>query len=154
MFRNTGASTCGTLACALWAGGEMNKRPPDERDCQFVSSRGILKSCNVFPAVPVSSVRRVYDHDWQALAAGTIVYVHGSAIKDFCNRILPLLRVPIVLVSGDCDEVMPFEAFPAEREFQAFIEHPCIWHWFAQNLALDHRKCTRLAIGLDYHTLA
>jgi hypothetical protein len=59
-----------------------------------------------------------------------------------------------VLVSGDCDEVMPFEAFPAKREFQAFIEHPCIWHWFAQNLALDHRKCTHLAIGLDYHTLA
>jgi hypothetical protein len=95
----------------------------------------------------------VYDFDWSSVSAGNIVYIHGSAIADFRQRILPLIHVPIVLVSGDSDEAMPVDVFPNEMEFRKFIEHPCIWSWFAQNLVLNHPKCANLPIGLDYHSL-
>jgi hypothetical protein len=132
----------------------MAERPLDERDCFYVSSRGILKSCDVFPNAPISSAIGVHDHDWSSLRAGDVVYVHGSAMRDFCTRILPSLRVPIVLVSGDCDLSIPFNAFADEGGFRTFIANPRIWHWFAQNLAMTHPKCSHIPIGLDYHTLA
>jgi hypothetical protein len=124
-----------------------------ELDCRLVSSRGILKSCDIWQTPPVSSVKEAWDADWANIPLGAVVYVHGSALADWVVRFLPLLRNPIVLVSGDCDETMPRDVFSSERAFSAFVENPMISHWFSQNLLVSHPKCTRIPIGLDYHTL-
>jgi hypothetical protein len=58
---------------------------------------------------------------------------------------------PFVLVSGDCDETMPFDLFN-QQSFDAFINDPRIIHWYCQNWVGKHSKVTLMPIGLDFHT--
>ena len=112
-----------------------------------------MKSCDVFPAHPVSSTYNLYDADWSALQPGASVYVPGSAIPNFQRYVLDEIKVPIILVSGDCDETIAGDIFMTERMQQNFIEHPAIVHWFSQNLVTKHPKCTQIPIGMDFHSL-
>jgi len=126
-----------------------------EADCLFVSSRGLMKSCDVYPPNPVSSSRICYDYDWASLKPGAVVYVISSSIRDFIFRMWPKIKVPIVLVSGDCDETMPIHAF-SEPDLMKFLEDDRVIAWFAQNniLAGAHPKLHHIPIGMDYHTLS
>jgi len=125
----------------------------DETTCQYVSSRGLLKSCDVRPPKPSSSTRVCYDYDWASLKPGAIVYVNSSAIPDFIARAWPSIRVPIVLVSGDCDETVPVDIL-RESELDAFLMDSRLLAWFAQNAIQISPKIHQLPIGLDYHTLS
>jgi hypothetical protein len=124
-----------------------------EATCVYVSSRGIMKSCDVYPMNPVSSTRRCYDYDWATLKPNSSVYVIGSALPDFLLRCWPHIHVPIVLVTGDCDQTMPLDVV-TEQQFTQFINHPNLLAWFSQNLVLEHPKLHPIPIGMDYHTLS
>ena len=126
----------------------------DETACQYVSSRGLMKSCDVFPPHPSSSTRICYDYDWDSLAPGSIVYVNSSALPDFMARAWSRVRVPIVLVSGDCDETVPSDLFREEAVLRAFLDDDRLLAWFAQNAIPLSPKIHQLPIGLDYHTLS
>jgi len=126
----------------------------DEAACLYVSSRGLMKSCDVRPPHPSSSTRVCYDYDWASLAPGAVVYVNSSAIPDFLTRAWPRVRVPIVLVSGDCDETVPDDLFPDEAALRTLLEDGRLLAWFAQNAAPHHPKIHQIPIGLDYHTLS
>ena len=125
----------------------------DETACQYVSSRGLMKSCDVRPPLPSSSTRVCYDAPWSSLTPGTIVYVNSSAIPDFYRRFWPLVRVPIVLVSGDCDETVPVDLF-REEDLKTFLADERLIAWFAQNAVPLDPKLRQIPIGLDYHTLS
>ena len=125
-----------------------------EAKCQIVSSRGLMKSCDIYPADPISSIRRCYEYSWSTLKARSIVYVNSSAIPDFIKRALPKIRVPFVLVSGDCDETVPYDLFPNEEALQTFLKDNRLLAWFAQNMVLHSTKTFQIPIGLDYHTLS
>jgi hypothetical protein len=120
------------------------------RDCKYVSSRGILFSCDVYPTNPVSSTNVINDIDLSNVQPGQTVYIQGSAVKDFSTK---LANIPnkFILVSGDCDESIP-EAIFSESEFKSFIESDKIIHWFSQNCVGKHPKLSPIPIGLDYHT--
>jgi len=113
-----------------------------------------MKSCDVYPPFPSSSTRVCYDYDWASLSPGSIVYVNSSAIPDFVRRGWPLVRVPIVLVSGDCDETVPIDLFPEEKGLRAFLDDERLIAWFAQNAIPLDPKIRQIPIGLDYHTLS
>ena len=130
------------------------KMEQDERHCQFVSSRGLMKSCDVFPQTPISSIRRCYDYDWSTLKSHATVYVPSSALPDFIARIWPTIKVPIILVSGDCDETVPYDIFPNEDAALAFVKDARLIAWFAQNMIPFHSKTFQIPIGMDYHTLS
>jgi len=123
-----------------------------EKNCHFVSSRGILHSCDIKSDIPISSIRQLYHYDWTNLREGCTVYICNSAINAF-SVIIDQLPCKIILVSGDADECCPMELFPTEIEFQLFIENEKIIHWFSQNLIISHSKMTKIPIGLDYHTM-
>ena len=121
----------------------------------YVSSRGLLKSCDYFSLTPHSSIRQLINYP-QLEKIKNIknpsIYICSSAIAHFINTMLPLINFPFILVSGDCDETIPQEIL-TPNNFSNLINDERVLHWFCQNITLDHPKITRIPIGLDYHTL-
>ena len=125
-----------------------------ESECKYVSSRGILKSCNIHSSNPISSIRQCIGYDFSQLSKNnTTLYICNSAIPYFHKHILDKLPFSIILVSGDCDESCPVELFQSNTEFFHFIENPKIIRWFSQNCVASHSKLEPIPIGLDYHTM-
>ncbi len=122
------------------------KLKDDETACDFVSSRGLLKSCDIRNPTPKSSSDFLEPSVYSNIPAGSIVYVCTEAIPKFLNTYLPQAKGPIVIVSGDSDL-----SFSVDR---ALLEDSKILHWFAQNCTIEHPKVSPLPIGLDYHTVA
>lgn len=125
-----------------------------ETDCQIVSSRGIMKSCNNYSSSPISSVIKVVGYDFSAIKNGQTVYICSSAIPDFVSNLFPKIKVRFILVTGDCDESCPFDLFRSQEDFIRFIESDKIIHWYSQNCIGKHRKLTQIPIGMDYHTMS
>ena len=121
----------------------------------FVSSRGILKSCDYYSLTPYSSIKQLHNYlmlENIKTIKNPSIYICSSAILDFINNMMPLIDFSFILVSGDCDENVPQEILN-NNDFLKLVNDPRLIHWFCQNMTLDHSKITRLPIGLDYHTL-
>ena len=127
----------------------------------FVSSRGLLKSCDYFSLEPRSSIRQLINYpDFNSIKntnntnsiKNPTIYVCSSAIPHFINAMLALIDFKFILVSGDCDETIPIEIF-LERDFNKFLDDMRLVHWFSQNMVARHEKITIMPIGLDYHTM-
>ena len=124
-----------------------------ENNCLNLSSRGILKSCDIHSSSPISSIRELIDYEFSKLYDGCTLYICSSAIPQFSNMLFDI-NCNFILVSGDCDECCPNDLFTPEEDFVKFIENPKIIHWYSQNCILKHKKLTQLPIGLDYHTMS
>jgi hypothetical protein len=139
---------------------ELDITGQEEHDCRLVSSRGILKSCDVHPRHP-TTVRAFphaeYPPDWiDNLRPGQSLYVCTSAMSDFVANVFPRLASsgrPFVLVTGDADELAPVDLFPSAAAAAQFLDSPHLLAWFAQNCVVQHPKLVPLPIGLDYHTI-
>lgn len=129
----------------------FNNDTNQETDCDFVSSRGMLKACDIKSKTPVSSIGSLVNYNFKDVKHGSIVYICGTALREFVNAVLPY---KVVLVTGDCDWTLPTDVFPNKQEFLNFIESDRIIHWFSQNCVVNHPKMTRIPIGMDYHTMS
>ncbi len=118
----------------------------------FVSSRGILKSCDNHHAKPVSSQPHLEAELLAGHRPGGAVYVCTDALQNFSENLLPSLHEPFVLVSGDSD-VPVGDALLAQPAISALLANEHLTAWHAQNLAARHPKLHALPIGLDYHTM-
>ncbi len=126
-----------------------------ESSCDYVCSRGILKSCDVYSSTPISSIRQLLNYDFSNLKPGSIIYVCGSAVPHFVQAIAPQIPFAYILVSGDCDQTVPNDLFASNDYFNKFINSPNLIHWFSQNcVELTHPKLSQIPIGLDYHTMS
>jgi hypothetical protein len=125
-----------------------------ENNCNYISSRGILKSCDIQSATPVSGINTLINYNFYNISYNSIIYICIGALKYFIINILPHLPCKIILVTGDNDETCPDDVFKTNDEFLNFIESDNITHWFAQNCVAKHPKITQIPIGLDYHTMA
>ena len=130
---------------------ETNKNK-EEDECIYVSSRGILKSCNVKSTTPISSIKQLLNYDFSKLYDGCTLYVCNYAIPYF-STVINKINNKFILVSGDSDCTVPDELFKNNNEFHNFINNEKIIHWYSQNCILDHKKLSRIPIGLDYHTM-
>jgi hypothetical protein len=124
-----------------------------EDKCYYVSSRGILKSCDNKSLKPISSINDLRNYNFNKLYDGCTIYVCNYAIPFFIERALPLIQNKFILVSGDSDCTVPDELFN-NNDFHAFINNEKLIHWYAQNCILNHPKLSRIPIGLDYHTMS
>jgi len=126
-----------------------------EKDCNYVSSRGLLTSCDIYSTNPVSSISELinYNKDINNQKNGSVIYVCNTAIRTFLNNIADI-NYRFILVSGDSDTTVPYDIFTSQEEFIRFIECDKLIHWYSQNCVIDHPKITRIPIGLDYHTLS
>jgi len=79
-----------------------------EDKCYFVSSRGLLKSCDIYNSKICSSDIHLDIDKYVSIKKNDIVYVCGSAIENFFKNIFPFIKEPFILVSGDSDVSMPF----------------------------------------------
>ena len=78
------------------------------------------------------------------LKAGTLIHVKADHLPYFFSKLLPLVTVPVILVSGDSD-------YGGVRDFFPELQDDRLAHWFAQNCEINGNfaKLTRLPIGLD-----
>jgi len=119
---------------------------------KFVSSRGILRSCDLFNLSPQSSSREI-DYGAEArLPAGGSIYCCTDALENFANFVIDAIAEPFVLVSGDSDTVVSRETLGA-GVFERILGHRTLMRWYAQNLGARGDKLQFLPIGIDYHTL-
>jgi hypothetical protein len=125
-----------------------------EADCQIVSSRGIMKSCDIYSSSPISSIRQIIGYDFSLLKDGQTIHICSAAIPHFISTIFPNIQKRFILVTGDCDESCPNELFRSQEEFMRFIESEKIIHWYSQNCIGKHPKLTQIPIGMDYHTMS
>lgn len=108
--------------------------------CDFVLDFGSNVRNAERPLVPPARLAGAMN----GLQRGATVHVKTDLLDAFVERLLPAVREPIVLVTGDSD-------LAAVSKHRALLDHPRIAHWFAQNcdLAGRHSRLTRLPIGLD-----
>lgn len=131
----------------------------DESKCNLISSRGFLKSCDIFDENPTSSIGHVSSaYDFGLLRPKTPngrytkVYICTAALRDFMN-FFELLPHPFVLITGDCDRTVPNDICDNVFDFSRLLNSDKLIHWFSQNCVVKHTKITKLPIGMDYHTM-
>jgi hypothetical protein len=133
-----------------------------EQYCEFVSSRGLAKSCKKYQSPLVSSTSYINPILFDNLNYGDSVYICTAALSNFVNMFLDKLNIPIVLVSGDSDDSIgndtniPFKNMtkPISNDIiNSILNSPFILKWFPQNCLMTHDKIVSLPIGLDYHSM-
>jgi hypothetical protein len=129
-----------------------------ENNCYFVSSRGILKSCDIYSSKPTSSCNNDKTYLIKMINNNKMfddmsIYICSDLLKYFVNNILPKIKNTFVLVSGDSDLCVPIEAL-SQKETMYLLNNPYLLKWFVQNTRLQYNdKIEQLPIGLDYHTI-
>ncbi len=108
--------------------------------CDLVVDFGTNVQAEGRPARPVAALRPAAAR----LRPGATIHVKTDLLEAFVAELLPQLRHPFVLVTGDSDAA-PMQAH------RSLLEHPRLIHWFAQNCDLEgrHPRLTRIPIGCD-----
>jgi hypothetical protein len=133
----------------------------------YVSSRGLLKSCDYHSETPMSCDRhmrgmpnflrfkkgvheKLKDDDSYVPS----MYICGASIPVFIAHFVKHIDFRFVLVTGDSDVDVPYQAFPNHQALVQLLENKYLAKWFCQNwVGNAHPKVKNLPIGLDYHTL-
>lgn len=137
------------------------------KNCHFVSSRGIMESCDIHSlnanwiqyqddnADDTDDTDDINKNGKNKQTKRKIIYMRGMQLRQFIKQGgSQNLKKPIVLVTGDCTDTMPNDIFPNHQDFLNFINNKNIIHWFAQNCVLtSHPKLSQIPLGLDYHTM-
>ena len=146
----------------------------NESFCKYVSSRGLIKSMDIYSPKPFSNTNNINNinninnnikitetnsnyiyPDFVIKSISPTIYIRNSAIPFFIKNILPSIKFKFILISGDDDELIPDEIFNTDFERDLFILDDRLIHWFCQNWRMgNNRKVTLMPIGLDYHTLS
>jgi hypothetical protein len=118
----------------------------------FISSRGIMRSCDYYTANPQSSSNHIEIPFQRGQPAHKSIYVCSDAIEKFCLEVEPMIDCQYTLVSGDSDREITDEI--CEKSLVSkIILNSKMKSWYAQNLTYKHPKLKNLPIGLDYHTV-
>jgi hypothetical protein len=117
----------------------------EEHNCNYVSSLGIQKSCDIFMTNQIKN--EIFE-----ISNEKIIYVKTDIIYTF-SKIINHIPNNFVLVTGDSDYTIPNDIFPNLQEFIHFIENKKIIKWYVQNSIYKHDKIINLPIGMDYHFL-
>lgn len=118
----------------------------------FVSSRGLLKSCDAYNLLPRSSVDSVDSTLLDRHVPGGTIYVCTDALARFSNEVLPKIPSPFVLVTGDSDTPIDND-FISSPQVRSLLGSPFLIEWFAQNLTIQNEVLRAIPIGQDYHTV-
>lgn len=121
----------------------------DEDVCQFVSSRGLLKSCKIRSANPMSSNPNDLEHVRifiseqdkyrHHLQTPVSIYVCCDAFHHFLQNYASNITIPHYIVCGDGDLTMFHEVVPREKHnmFAMFMLHPNMRGLFSQNMDIQ-----------------
>jgi hypothetical protein len=132
-------------------------RLPDEfpgalhGDLRYVPDRTLATDEVPAAAAPDDAITDLERFD--ALEPGALVWVRGTWLRSFARQVLPRLRAPIVLVSGDNDASLPSEL---GDEGRAIVTSPLVAHWYTQNYdgTAPIERVSPIPAGVDLHTVA
>nr|WP_321446120.1 hypothetical protein [uncultured Cohaesibacter sp.] len=125
-----------------------------EDACEFVSSRGLVRSATTHMAVPISSSRRIpRELAFRIWGDVGVIHLPVEALRRFAKWHMWRISKPFILVTGDSDLSVSHEDVDA-KTLSRILQNRLLQAWYAQNLVLDHSKLHALPIGLDYHTLS
>ena len=130
-----------------------------EENCNFVGSRGLLKSCDYYSSNPVSDINHLSNYPkyspnlFNSKNHLPVIHVCTTALLDFLLKLFPYIKHPFILVTNDSDTTSPFDIFTNNTQFDKFINSYFLVHWYCQNCVISHPKITRIPIGIDYHTM-
>lgn len=110
---------------------------------------GFRKSCTVTSLIDSDSID---EYDFKNLQPNDVLYIKSDKLHRF-SKIIDMIQIKFILVSGCSDYTIPFDIF-SEDEFNKFVTNKNLIHWYAQNCMINHPKISLLPIGLDYHTLS
>lgn len=118
----------------------------DETSCEFVSSRGLLKSCAIRAPIPKSScpTNLQYIQDFitsqpQPSSSPVSIYICSDAFQTFITDYAPKIQTPFIIVSGDGDKTMFRETVPHKPNlFVVFMLNPLLRGLYCQNMELDY----------------
>jgi len=122
----------------------------NEENCKYVSSHGILKSCDIIILSNEDFTKLINNIPNKK---DPIIYFNVNFIN-ILKLNLHLINYNFILVSGDDDLTNPTNLFLNENEFSNFINNEKITKWYSQNCIIEHPKIEKIPIGLDYHTLS
>ena len=129
------------------------KNAPDETRCRYISSWGIMKSCDVRYRIegdtPPRQLSQLTSSDESRFPS---IYVRTKYLERFVQECLDDIDVPFTLVTGDCD-VEVSERDISAQTIQRVLGRSKVRTWFAQNCNTVHDKIQPMPLGLDYHTL-
>lgn len=124
----------------------------DEHACRFVSSRGLLKSCDIHSRNPKSSSPTDLDHVRNLIArqqqqqetdlhTQVSIYVCCDAFQQFIQEYASQIKSPYVVVCGDGDLTMFRETVSREKSnlFVMFMLNSNVRGLFSQNM--DIQEC-------------
>jgi predicted O-methyltransferase YrrM len=124
-----------------------------EKNCEYVSIRGIAQNCDIFPKVIISDTDVFDENDYNNIKSGDAVFVITSVLDKFSEVILPKLGdKTIKLVTGACVKGVPYEISNIHSKNYIELFNGCISHWFTQNFD-GTDECIPIPLGIDYHTL-
>jgi hypothetical protein len=85
------------------------------------------------------------------IGGGELVWVRGSWLASFVERVLPRIRDDFVLVTGDTDSSLPSDA---PKIAAALLDSPHMLRWYTQNFdgSRPESRISPIPIGLDLHT--
>jgi hypothetical protein len=118
----------------------------------FVSSRGLMKSCNAQNKNPVSSSDFIDLDILDAHKSGGSIYICTDALLNFSGNFLTKIQHPFKLVTGDSDTPINNNLIQHES-IRNILENQYLEKWYAQNMIADHPKLHQIPIGMDYHTM-
>lgn len=131
---------------------DVNESFHQENGNQFISSRGLIKSCASHNRKPISSNAHIDDDLLRAHQSGGSIYICTDALLNFSINHLPKITDTFTLLSGDSD--IRLDALMVNiPQIQSILNHPKLHQWYAQNLDVEHEKIEPLPIGMDYHTM-
>lgn len=127
-----------------------------EDKCHYVCSRGLLKSCDFHSTNPRSSCGNDIGYLIEMLKSdkmydGMTIYVCSNLLSFFAKHVSSKLVCKFVLVSGDSDTTVPYEAM-TQVEADMLFDNVLMLRWYSQNTT--HPRIHQLPIGLDYHTIS
>jgi len=112
----------------------------DEKYCKFVSSYGIMKSCDyIFGLTPIPLESKP-----------CLIYVHFDYIPLFISS-LDLLKFKFILVTSGSDHTVIEDIKDSSK---TLLDSDKIISWYSQNVLYNHPKLKPIPIGMDYHTLS
>ncbi len=117
-------------------------------NCQFVSSKGLMHSCDHIFSESKNSGNTFYNIDVNTVKNGDSVYVCAYTLPQFLNFMVNISH-SIVLVTGDSDNSIVLNDIT-----KTLLLSPKIISWYAQNCMISHPKLIHIPIGMDYHTMA
>ena len=119
-----------------------------EDKCLYISSRGILKSCDVYADNIISS--RYSNIDLNKIHHNSVICITPETLTYFYLAILPNITSRFILVTCDSDNIIPYDM--DSSTFNGILNNTYLTHWFATNCFIKHPKITPIPYGLDYHT--